>query len=73
MKITATTHNEYFVETGDMTADLRPISARCFLGGNILRVAYKRGEIVLTPLRVELGPEAFDKVTRLKVGESITF
>ena len=72
MKITATTHNEFIVETGDFTADNRAIVGRCFLGGNILRNAYKAGEILtVPPIRVTLGPVSFAKVTALKVGQSV--
>jgi hypothetical protein len=74
MKITATTHNEFLVETGDLTADLRPIVTRCFLGGNILRTApCKAGEISTVPfIHVVLGPVSFAEVTALKVGQSVT-
>jgi hypothetical protein len=73
MKITATTHNEFIVETGDLTADLRPITVRCVLGGNILRTApCRHGEIsVLPSIRVHLGAVSFAKVTALKTGESV--
>ena len=73
MKITATTHNEFIVETGDFTADGREIAGRCFLGGNVLRNVYKYGEILtVPPIRIALGPVSFAKVTALKVGQSVT-
>ena len=72
MKITALTHNEFLVETGELTGDLREIVGRCWLVGNTLRTAYKHGEIVLTPIRVTLGPRSFELVTHLAVGQSIT-
>lgn len=73
MKITATTHNEFFVDTGEITEDGRFITHRCFLDGNILRtVPCKHGEIdVFLPIKIVLGPASFAKVTALKLNQTI--
>jgi len=73
MKITARTHKDFMVETGDFTADGREIVGLCFLEGNVLRNVYKVGEILtVPPIRVALGPVSFAKVTTLKVGQWVT-
>lgn len=74
MKITNIGSGEYFVETGIMTADIRPIEDICILTGNVLRTLYD-GETVHTvpPIRIILGPKSLAIVSALHPNEQVVF
>jgi len=70
MKIVKLDDGTFLVTTGEFTADLREISARCQLDGDTLKTVYSKSIIVLTPIRVKLGPISFAAISNLKPGES---
>jgi hypothetical protein len=72
--ITKTSAQSFNVDTGTITADLRPIADECRLDGSELRTYYDGRSIHIVPqIRIALGPVSFAKVSAMAVGETITF
>ena len=71
MTITSLGNGLYHVDTGDITADHRPIADVCSLSGNVLRT-YFDGEYCIhgvPVIRVTLGPVSLARISALAVGE----
>ena len=73
MKITRKSETQYFVETGDLTADLRPISGVCVMVGNVMKSQSQPGFLsTVPPIRITLGQTSFASVGALQVGDSVS-
>jgi type 1 fimbria pilin len=70
MEITKLSDGTFAVDSGEITESGTKISARCQLNGTTLQTVYSKSMIVLTPIRVKLGPVSLAAVSALKVGES---
>lgn len=70
MTITRINKSEYSVQTNVPMSDHTMLSGICHLAGNVLKTAYKPHRIVLTPIRIKLGPVSLDAVSKLAIGES---
>lgn len=72
--ITRITESEYRVDTGNLTADCRPIVDVCDFRQGCLHTAYTKGIIHTVPtIHLKLGSKSLAAVTAMTVGESITF
>ncbi len=72
--ITKISAQSFNVDTGTITADLRPIADECRLNGRELVTHYDGRTIhIVPPILVALGPVSFAKVSAMAVGDTVTF